>query len=182
MDVAVANPFEVLGLRPSYALPLAEIEAAFRQKSLALHPDRFVNAPASARTQALAASRLLTDAYQVVRRPERRAQALLALWGVSISEHERMQSTFLMSMLEAREALDLLIAAGDQPGLVAAQAMMRGQRETRLAQLAAALPDAEPPMAPALAAIKMVLLELRYVDRYLEACDGALERLDDVQG
>jgi molecular chaperone HscB len=111
-EVTTPDPFAMLGLPPRFDLDTPSIEARFRERSRELHPDRFANAPAAERAQALVKARALNDAYQVVRRPQRRAEALLERAGLHIGDHEKLDPAFLMEILELREELAEARAAG----------------------------------------------------------------------
>ncbi|MBE7453186.1 MAG: Fe-S protein assembly co-chaperone HscB [Kofleriaceae bacterium] len=166
------DPFALLDLPARYDLELATIEARFREKSRALHPDRFAGAPAAERARALVAARALNDAYQVVRRPQRRAEALLARAGLTIGDHERLDPEFLTEILELREELAEARLAGrvDEVGrLAAAMAARRRALEDGLTARFAAGD------AAALELARRDLITLRYVMRYLEECDAALD-------
>lgn len=163
------DPFALLGLAPGYDVDLAALERAFFERSKELHPDRVAGAPAAERVAALSRSRALNDAYQLLRKPVARAEYLLAQAGVTIGDNERLEPTFLMEILELREELAEARARGDTPRVeVLARAMRDRQRQAL---------DALPALFAAgdLAGIKERLILLRYINRYLEECDAALD-------
>jgi molecular chaperone HscB len=171
-EATTPDPFAMLGLPPRFDLDLAAIETRFRERSRELHPDRFAGAPAAERTQALVRARALNDAYQVVRRPQRRAEALLVRAGVIIGDHEKLDPAFLMEILELREELAEARIAGRNEEVARLQAAMLARHK--------ALIDGLKPLFAAgdeasLALAKRDLITLRYVARYLEECDAALE-------
>jgi molecular chaperone HscB len=171
-EINTPDPFAMLGLPPRFDLETQAIETRFRERSRELHPDRFANAPAAERAQALIKARALNDAYQVVRRPQRRAEALLERAGLSIGDHEKLDPAFLMEILELREELAEARAAGKLDEVQRLCAIMQARQraiEAGLAPLFAA-GDAE-----SLAAAKRDLITLRYVVRYLDECDAALD-------
>lgn len=163
------DPFALLGLAPSYDVDLAALERAFFERSKASHPDRVAGAPAAERVIALSRSRALNDAYQLVKKPVLRAEYLLARAGVTIGDNERLDPTFLMEILELREELAEARAAGNTARVGELQAVMKARRTQAL--------DALPALFAAedYAAIKERLILLRYVHRYLEECDAALD-------
>lgn len=170
------DPFAALGLEPRFDLDPRALEDRFRERSREIHPDRFVGAPAAERTQALIRTRALNDAYQVLRRPQRRAEALLARAGVAIGDREVLAPAFLMEILELREELAGARAADDGPTVTRLAATMRARQRgllDGLTPLFAGLGGADD--AAILAAIKRDLITLRYVDRYLDECDAALD-------
>jgi molecular chaperone HscB len=101
------DPFATLGLPRSYDVDLPAVEKTHRELSRALHPDRFVNAGASERREALSRAVEVNEAWRVVRDPIRRAEALLQLAGAAVGEEKAPPTDpeFLMEMLEQREAL-----------------------------------------------------------------------------
>ncbi len=164
------DPFAMLGLAPSFDVPAAELERAFHEQSKLLHPDRFAQAPAAERVAALSRARALNDAYQVLRKPASRAEHLLARAGVVIGDRETLDPTFLMEILDLREALAEARIAGDLAAVARMQGEMAARRGTLVASLSPAL------AAGAHADAKCALIALRYVDRYLEECDAALDQ------
>ena len=175
--VSLTDPFAALGLEPRFDVDTRTIEDKFRERSRVVHPDRFVGAPASERAAALIKTRALNDAYQVVRRPQRRAEALLARAGVTIGDRETLEPAFLMEILELREELATARADGDAAAVTrlaaAMQARQRGLLDGLTPRFAALGTGGGGDDAAILAAIKRDLITLRYVDRYLDECDTA---------
>ena len=175
--MAVASPsssdaFALLGLPKAFDLDPKTIEDAFFAKSKELHPDRFATAPAAERVAALSRSRALNDAYQVVKRPVARAEALLADAGVTIGDNERLPPEFLGRVLELREELAEAKAAKDLPAIEGLKTAMTKRRAQALAEVS------EQFKASALDQVKSRLIALRYIDRYLEECEHALDQDD----
>ncbi len=166
------DPFAVLGLEPRFDVDVASLEARFRERSREIHPDRFANAPASERAQALIRTRALNDAYQVLRRPQSRAEHLLTRAGLAIGDHERLDPTFLTEILELREELAEARHAGRLDEVARHAATMKARQRSILDQLAPLFAAGD---AGSLAVAKRHLITLRYVSRYLEECDVALE-------
>lgn len=171
-EPATPDPFALLGLPPRFDLDAIAIETRFRERSRELHPDRFASAPAAERAQALIRARALNDAYQVVRRPQRRAEALLGRAGLSIGDHERLEPAFLMEILELREELAAARVAGRSDEVARLQAAMQARQRGLEAGLAPLFAAGDP---ASLARAKRDLITLRYVVRYLEECDAALD-------
>lgn len=163
------DPFALLGLPVAYDIDPAALERAFFERSKAVHPDRVAGAPAAERVVALSRSRALNDAYQLIKRPVSRAEYLLARAGVTIGDNERLDPAFLMEILELREELAGARAAGE----LARVEQLQGAMQARRAEALAALPGLF--AAGDLATIKHRLIVLRYIHRYLEECDAALD-------
>jgi molecular chaperone HscB len=180
MNAATPDPFALFDLEPRFSLDTEELERRFFAHSRELHPDRFAGAPAAQRVAALARSRALNDAYQVLRKPVPRAEVLLRHHGGAIGDNERLDPAFLQEILELREELAEARQAGDLTAVDRLQAAMVQRRRAALAELAApfaalAARPAETERAAALATVKHTLIALRYLDRYLEECEAALD-------
>ncbi len=168
---STSDAFGLLGLTPRFDVDPAQLEAAFFERSKQLHPDRFAQAPAAERVAALSKSRALNDAYQVLRREVSRAEYLLAQDGILIGDNERIDPALVMELLEEREVLAEARTKGELREVERLQAAMRARRTAALArvrELFARGREAYPE-------IKQQLILLRYVDRYLEECDAALD-------
>jgi len=163
------DAFGLLGLPAQFDLDPKVIEQAFFDKTKELHPDRFATAPAAERVAALSRSRALNDAYQVLKKPVPRAEYLLVRAGVSIGDNERVAPELLMEILELREELAEARVAKQTPRVEQLRAVMAARREEAVRALAPLFDDHD------LAQIKQQLIVLRYLDRYLEECDAALD-------
>jgi molecular chaperone HscB len=101
------NPFETLGLSPSFALDSGELEQRQRELNRAMHPDRHAGKGAGERRQALSRSMDINQAYRIVRDPASRAEALFEILGINgLGERTISDPTLLGEMLEQRELLD----------------------------------------------------------------------------
>ena len=168
------DAFDLLGLPARFDLDGEVIERAFYERSKELHPDKFASAPAAERVVALSRSRALNDAYQTLKKPVGRAEYLLERSGVTIGENERLDPVTIMAVLELREELAEARAAKAMPKIEALQTEMQQRRKRDLAELDRLFVQQD------LDGIKRVLIGLRYVDRYLEECDAALDA-DEAQ-
>lgn len=181
--MASTDPFALLGIPPGFAVDIAALDSAYRERSRLTHPDRFASAPAAERVAALSQARALNDAYQTLRKPVARAVCLLAQAGVTIGDHERVDLAFLSDILEERERLAEARVAGRYDEVQVLAEAMRARRQATAAQLAPGFERAEVALAAgdregrtrALADVKQSLILLRYLDRYLEECDAALD-------
>ncbi len=166
------DAFDLLGLPARFDLDGDVIERAFYERSKELHPDKFASAPAAERVVALSRSRALNDAYQILKKPVGRAEYLLERAGISIGENERLDPVTIMAVLEQREELAEARATKDLAAIEALQASMKQKRARDLVELDQLFARQD------LEGIKRVLIGLRYVDRYLEECDAALDAED----
>jgi len=170
-----ADAFALLGLPARYDLDADTLEKAFFERSKELHPDKFASRPANERVAALSASRALNDAYVLLKRPASRAEYLLGREGIVIGDNERIDPALVMDLLEEREVLAEARHAGKLDEVERLQASMKARRKAAFAELATLFADLESDRAARLAAIKGQLILLRYVERYLEECDSALD-------
>jgi molecular chaperone HscB len=172
------DAFGLLGLSPRFDIEPAQLERAFFERTKELHPDRFATAPVAERVAALSRSRALNDAYQLLKRDASRAEYLLAREGLTIGDNERIDPALVMELLEEREVLSEARQRGDTAEIERLCASMRQRRRGALdlvATLFRTADDAGDARAIHLGDIKRQLILLRYVERYLQECDAALD-------
>ena len=165
------DAFELLGLPPRFDVDPAQLERAYFERSKELHPDRFATAPVNERVAALSRARALNDAYQVLKREASRAEYLLGREGITIGDNERIDPTLVMELLEEREELAVARQADELPKIEKLQASMTARRRAALARVRQLFVDGGDR-----AEIKQQLILLRYIERYLEECDSALDQ------
>jgi molecular chaperone HscB len=163
------DAFGLLGLPAQFDLDPQVIERAFFDKSKELHPDRFANAPAAERVVALSRSRALNDAYQTLKKPVARAEYLLERAGVTIGDNEKLDPAFLMEILELREELAEARVAKRTAEIEKLCGEMKKRRKAAVDSLTPLFEQNDLP------GIKRQLIVLRYLHRYLEECDSALD-------
>lgn len=168
--------FELLGLPERFDLDRALIEHAYLERSKETHPDRFATAPVGERLDALQRSMALNDAYRTLRKPVSRAEYLLQRHGLTIGDNERIADhDFLMKILSLREELAEARGEGRTDEVARLERTMKTHHKALLASLAGSFARVEGGDREALPAVKQTLIELRYVDRYLEECNAALD-------
>jgi len=177
----VAGYFELLGLPERFGLETGVIEHAFLERSKETHPDRFASAPVGERLAAVQRSIELNDAYQTLRRPVRRAEYLLGRHGLRIGDNERIADhEFLMKILSLREELSEARSQARTDEVARLERSMKAHHKELVAALGRGFATVEAGDPSALPAVKQTLIELRYVDRYLQECDAALDEDDDA--
>jgi molecular chaperone HscB len=111
------DPFTTLGIAPAFDVDLAAVERVHRDLSRALHPDKYLGAAPSERRATLNKAVEVNEAWRIVRDPLRRADALLAVRGLTVTEDRAGSPSpdpeFLMDMMEQRESLAEAKAAKD---------------------------------------------------------------------
>lgn len=172
----MSDPFETLGVSPSFDLDPASLEARHRELCRALHPDRYVGRPAGERRAALSRAVDVTAAYRVLRDPARRAEALLLLNGhhAEALESSRADPALLMEVMERREALAAARRLRDRDKLQALTREVNERKDSAIAGLRAAFGK----NPPDLTAAERLLGELRYHQRFLDEAFAAEDELD----
>lgn len=134
--------FSLLNLTPVFSLDLDVLEKAWREVSARVHPDRFATASAAEKRVAMQWASRINQAYDVLRKPVKRAAYLCELAGYSVDaeNNTRMDTAFLMKQMQWREELE---EVGKNPvGLKALQATI-AQEEQALERCLAELLDAK---------------------------------------
>lgn len=165
-----ADPFDVLGIPPTFDIDLSAVQRAWLKLSAALHPDRAPDAE-----QAAAELARVNLARQTILDPESRANALLARLGGSTKETDRsLPDGFLPEMLEVRESAEDARQSGDAAGWASFKAWADERRALHIktvSELFAAL--GATPSPEALKAIRVELNAWRYVERMIEQLDDS---------
>ena len=106
----MVDPFDILGIAPTFDVDLAVLEQRYRDLSRVLHPDKHVGSGPSERRLALGKAVEVNEAWRLLRDPLRRAEALFRRAGVDIREgtEPKADPAFLMEMMDWA----LFIAAG----------------------------------------------------------------------
>jgi molecular chaperone HscB len=171
----MVDPFDTLGIPPSFDLDLAALEKRYRELARVLHPDRYIGASAAERRMALGKAVEVNEAWRLLRDPIRRAEALLRRHGVRIEEGKEPKAApeFLMEMLEQRESLSEAKASGDTGAVERLAEAIYNRQKDVTARIAAALtsPGSASPSgndAPSLDEVVSLLGELRYYRRFLD--------------
>lgn len=180
-DAALAGDhFEVLGVRPGFAMDLGELERRYKELTKVLHPDRWARADARARRASLERSVQLNEAWRALRDPVRRAEYLLARAGVEVAPEKGgppVPQGLLMEVMELREALAEARAARDHARVERLAADVRARHGGAMERVgrgfAAGTPD--------LAAIARELVAVRYFDRFLEEADAHADRTAETE-
>jgi molecular chaperone HscB len=176
-----ADAFAVLGLPRRYAVDLEAAEAAFKQLSRQVHPDRYAKADPRARKAALARTVQLNEAWKTIKDPIARAEHMLARAGVDIGRGDAAVDgaketrevmappAFLLEILERNDELMEAKLSGDSVKVAFMAEEMRGRAAESLRLIATGLEAAS--RADLEAAAKAVVA-LRYQRRFIETAEG----------
>ena len=101
------NHFELFNLTPAFNLDLAQLDRAYREVQMRVHPDKFVSAGSAEQRVAMQWATRANEAYQTLKNPLQRATYLCELNGVGLNAESNttMPSGFLMQQMEWREEL-----------------------------------------------------------------------------
>ena len=191
----MVDPFETLGITPSFDVDLPSVEKRYRELQRVLHPDRHVGGSPADRRASLGKAVEVNEAWRLLRDPIRRAEALLRRHGVRIEEGKepKPEPEFLMEMMEQREALSEARASGDAAAVERLADAIYDRQKNVTARITAALapPGAAPTSSDGAASgeasldhVVSLLGELRYYRRFLDEVsaiqDGFSERPTDA--
>ena len=168
--------FARLGLERGWRIDRDALEDNYLDRSSQVHPDRHASADAATRRAALEHSAALNEAYRALRDPVARAEYLVKLGGVDLDSSDpetgapHPEQAFLIEMIERRERLDEVAAAGDD-----AIAELRDEVDEEIeavfnAALDALEADAASDQRARAAAAKLV--HRRYLQRFLDEIDA----------
>lgn len=163
-----ADPFDVLGLAPTFDIEPGLIRSTYLEEMARIHPDLARGDDEAARRAAR-----LNQAREVLDNPETRAGALLRrLGGAEKDADKSLPSGFLMDMMQTREAIEESVPE-ERPRW---HAWAAKEREGYIARLSrhfkAAMPDPSPEH---LGEIRRELNAWRYIERLIEQVDPGRE-------
>ena len=109
----MTDHYERLGLPRRFSIDPASLEAAYLDRSRAVHPDFHHAGSSGEQAASETASAAVNEAYTTLKDPFRRAEHLLALvGGPTAAEVKDIPPAFLMEMMDLREAVEGADAAG----------------------------------------------------------------------
>lgn len=148
------NYFQLFQVPAQFDLDVTELGTRYLELQRNFHPDNFAAASERDRLLAVQQAANINDAYHSLKQPLLRAEHLLALRGVKISQEQRSftDTVFLMQQMELRELLADILHSTDPYALIdEAEQQIQLQKKILLKQLANAL-DANQPAQDLLAA------------------------------
>jgi len=136
------NYFQLFQVPAQFDLDLTELGTRYLELQRNFHPDNFAAGSERDRLLAVQQAANINDAYHSLKQPLLRAEHLLALRGVKISQEQRSftDTHFLMQQMELRELLGDILHSSDPYALIdEAEQQVQQQKNVLLKQLAAAL-------------------------------------------
>ncbi|MEW5850268.1 MAG: Fe-S protein assembly co-chaperone HscB [Myxococcota bacterium] len=166
---AGVSHFAVLGLPEGYGVDVSAVDAAYRQKSLQVHPDRFARAEPKERRIAAERTAAVNAAYSVLKHPFLRAAYLVERAGVKLDE--KPDPMLLMELMETREA-----AEESDSRRAALVEKTRAEKETFMTTLSAQLETLQREGRlhdkAAMAPVASTLIRVKYLGRLLDDLMG----------
>jgi molecular chaperone HscB len=178
-----ADAFTVLGLPARYGVDLTAAEAAYKELSRQVHPDRFATADPRARRASLARTVQLNQAWLTIKDPLRRAGYLLERAGIYIGSDSQKSAmggsgvedkrtaevsappAFLLEIIELHEELRAARRAGDTVKVAFMAEEIRGRATQAMSGIAEALDSGE---RPQLEKAARQFMAMRYYQRFLD--------------
>jgi molecular chaperone HscB len=174
----MSDHYERLGLPRRFSVDAADVERRYLALSRQSHPDFHGGASDADQMAAIAQTASLNQAYATLKDPFRRAEYLLSLLGGPTAGQEKGQDqAFLMQMMETRERMDDVRAAGGD--LTELEADLVGQYESILADVGTRFAKLEAETAPpadALLGIRRQLNAARTIQSLLRDLRGTPDR------
>jgi molecular chaperone HscB len=167
--------FQILGLERRYHLALDEVERRYHEQSKLLHPDRHARADGATRVKNALATSQLNQAWRTLKDPTKRAEYLLQLEGIEISDERsghKVPPAFLMEIMELREALADARTERDVGKVAALAADVRGRYAAVQQRIDAGFQAWEAGERERLAAVADAMIAERYFRRFLDEAEA----------
>jgi molecular chaperone HscB len=173
----MVDPFDTLGIPPSFDVDLTAVERRYRDLQRVLHPDKHAASSPAERRMALGKAVEVNEAWRLVRDPIRRAGALLRRHGVTVEEGKEPKADpeFLMEMMEQREALSEARASGDPAAVERLASAIRKREKDVVARISTVFAEAN----GGLDKVVTLLGELRYYRRFLDEVSAIEDGFND---
>jgi molecular chaperone HscB len=176
---SVNDPFQVLGVTPTFDLDVADLERRQRELSKTLHPDRHSGSLPAERRAALGEAMRVNEAFRALRDPITRAEALLEVLAGSTQKppiDAALPPGFLMSVMDLREQLADLRARRELAGLESLRGQIVVQERALQAELSSSFAAVQAG-AKVTPATHEALAKLRYYRRMLDEVRASLDDL-----
>ncbi|OBX08508.1 co-chaperone HscB [Gallibacterium salpingitidis] len=169
------NPFELFSLPVSFQLDLAMLSQQYLQLQKQLHPDNFAAASEQEQRLALQKSTQVNDAYQILKDPILRAEAILslALQKPVDNENTTHDLVFLMQQMELREQLEEVETQQDEQKLADLQQKTTASYQQNIAVLAEKIAQQD------WAGTKQTIDRLKFIKKLQQEIERLEEKLFD---
>ena len=170
--------FQILGVEQKWHLAASELEARYHEKNKLVHPDRHAKADSQTRVRNALATSNLNQAYRTLKDPIQRAEYLLKLEGIELSDERsghKVAPEFLVEIMELREGLMDARTEGDKAKVSALAAAVRGRRDAVLGEVDTGFTRYESGDRAVLGQIADALVAERYFRRFLDEAEAFLD-------
>ena len=167
--------FDILGLPRRYHLRPEEIEDRYHAAAREHHPDRHMKSDTATRVSSALRTAQLTEAYRTLKDPVRRAEYLLKLGGIVISDERsghKVNPEFLHEILELREGLMEARMEGDEARIAALGSEVRERQARVLVDIDRGFVRYDAGEHTVLGDIADALVALRYYRRFLDELEA----------
>ena len=167
--------FDILGLPQRYHTAPSELEERYHAAARAHHPDRHVKSDQKTRVQSALRTAQLTEAYRTLRDPVKRAEYLVSLEGIKLSDERdsyKVDPAFLADILELRESLADARMEGDEARVKALGEDVRGRSRQAMGEIDAAFRRYDEGDKSVVRAIADALVAQRYYRRFLDELEA----------
>ncbi|MAJ46274.1 MAG: hypothetical protein CBC35_03040 [Planctomycetes bacterium TMED75] len=157
------DPFDVLGIKPSFDVDLDALKRRVRRQVAALHPDRFTD-PLEV-DRATRETARLNEAWKSIGNDEHRANLLLVRLGGPAADQDRsLPEDFLQQMLSVRFELEQAVESRDAEEIARLTAWSDSKQAELRERVRTALSELEQGTADP-ASIRLDLNVWRYIQR-----------------
>ncbi|MGB0934647.1 MAG: Fe-S protein assembly co-chaperone HscB [Alphaproteobacteria bacterium] len=159
------NAFQLFDLEPTWHVDLVELEKIYKTKQLQYHPDRMVRATEDKKKQAEAQAAMINQAYETLKSPIKRAELLLSLRHIDVSDETIHDSSLLQEMFELQEEL---MSVPTRERIIELKQDVQSRFESTEHLFSEGLGHQTPDL------LKLNLHRLRYLDKLRVLCDQVL--------
>ncbi|MGV6989071.1 Fe-S protein assembly co-chaperone HscB [Testudinibacter sp. P80/BLE/0925] len=167
------NPFELFGIAVGFQLDTALLSQRYLDLQKQYHPDNFATESAAQQLAAVQQAAQINGAYQILKNPIRRAEAILQLnWTQPLNPEETVKDNeFLLQQLLLREDLEAAACGCDEAEIAA----LRDKSETLRRQQLQAIENAI--QHAAWAELKQQIDRLKFIEKLLLEVEQIEDRL-----
>lgn len=171
----MANPFELFGINADFNLDTALLSQRYLELQKQYHPDNFATETETQKLQAVQNAAQINDAYQILKNPIRRAEAILQLnQPESLNSEETVRDNeFLMQQLMLREDLEAAACGCNEDIVTELRAKSEALRKEQWTTIEAAIAQTD------WISLKQSINRLKFIEKFLLEVDQIEDRLYD---
>ncbi|KGQ70856.1 hypothetical protein A1D23_04395 [Chelonobacter oris] len=167
------NPFALFGLDTEFTLDTALLSSRYLALQKQYHPDNFAAQSAQQQREAVQKAAQINDAYQILKNPRRRAEAILQLQlSENLNPEETVHDTeFLMQQLLLREDLEAAACGGQEDEISTLRDKADDLHKQQLQAIETAIRQAD------WCSLKLHIDRLKFVEKFLQEVEQIEDRL-----